>query len=342
VKARYIAIAMLVIGIFAQSAVASPTETFVHPMETWERHASDTYDTFYEDTVKFPHPCRTNGYVGDRCYRGGSSASPGGVPRHCGFGPEYQDGHHHLYGNQEDNQCSAQWHTERRMHAGFDYDDPRHGHQQENCGSSCPDHGNEDNVLAAASGWIVAKVENDGINDDNFGNTVRIKHKCAENCDYDTGVDQQTVDIFFTQYSHCADGTMTTKEWVARGDTVCKVGGTGNRQPDFWLVHLHFEVKDQDQLTGSCQNDAGETATAPGYVDVDRFTMEECGYYDPAQFIERVRVYSDSDDVPFCSQCGGAGEEPEDNSPIPKYCFGPGPLSLECSLIFTRILLLGQ
>lgn len=99
----------------------------------------------------------------------------------------------------------------RKLHAGIDYAAP---------------HGTaifaaEDGVVLT-SGWI-----------NGYGYTVTINHGGG----------------FVTLYAHCSSLVVSAGQAVTKGQTIAKVGSTGNSTGN----HLHFEVK----VNGSAQNPAG-------------------------------------------------------------------------------------
>ena len=258
------------------------SDLFAAPSNTWTRHASDTYEWYDEDEE---HPCNLDEYPDSDCYLD-SNPNNDPIERHCGYGPNY------AYGNQYNNQCS--WPTDDYSHAAFDYDDPSHSHDMngdsDNDGSEY--HGNVDNVVAAASGEIFSLTYN-GANDHAFGNAVIIKHHCY-------GFSMSVLycnssGVIYTVYAHLTSfNNLLVGQWVHKGHVLGHIGGTGNGLTDRWIDHIHFEISDQSTLQKNCDTDAALEAS--GYVKTsgsNSFTMEQCGYRDPAEYINQAVMWHD-------------------------------------------------
>lgn len=143
-----------------------------------------------------------------------------------------------------------------RYHTGIDYQRPAPG-------SSL--------AVVAANRGVVARREVMSPGDQGMGSNLIIEHEL------------ETGEKVYSSYSHLA----SIAEGLREGDTVEKgqvlglMGGSGYGQPDYWGVHLHFEIKDRP-VTHSPSGGPywGYTPTHPS----------QFGYHDPGAFIGLVAV----------------------------------------------------
>jgi len=113
-------------------------------------------------------------------------------------------------------------------------------------------------VKSVANGQIVDKESGSG-----WGNMIRIEHRLPNG------------EIWYSQYGHMLDGSMTSKgigAWVQMGETIGQVGSTGISTGP----HLHLEIKTVN-------------TDGPGYVPNP--TCDSYNYREPLQFI-RDRLYN--------------------------------------------------
>lgn len=143
-----------------------------------------------------------------------------------------------------------------RYHTGIDYQKPEPG-------------GSLD--VVAANRGIIVRREILNYYDQGMGTNLILEHEL------------ETGEKVYSSYSHLA----SIAEGLEEGDTVEKgqvlgiMGGSGNGEPDYWGVHLHFEIKDRP-VTHSPRGGTywGYTPTHPN----------QFGYYDPDAFIGIVAV----------------------------------------------------
>ncbi len=251
----------LVLASFLLQSGVVVAETFMDPIAGWVLHPSDTYDTFKEDEN---HPCNSKKYDGSKCRY--LKNEDGKVPRDCGY----------------NSQCSFRGKT--LSHTAWDYDHPEHkGHgasEWEQYGKGVY-HGSVDDIVASNDGKVVKVVRN-GHNDHLLGNTVIIRHWCDDQLCKDGKI--------YTQYSHLSAILVEKEQFVGRGQTIGRIGGTAGGKKNGWIDHLHFEFKIKPTL--------GDPATPNkyyGYAPAGK--LYEFGYRDPGHFIGKVGIPKGMADV---------------------------------------------
>ena len=142
-----------------------------------------------------------------------------------------------------------------RYHTGIDYQRPASGTQ----------------AVVAANRGVIARREVMSPSDQGMGSNLIVEHEL------------ETGEKVYSSYSHLA----SIAEGLNEGDTVEKgqvlgiMGGSGYGRPDYWGVHLHFELKDLPvPYSPSGGPYWGYTPTHPN----------QFGYHDPDAFIGIVAV----------------------------------------------------
>ncbi|MFL6201984.1 MAG: M23 family metallopeptidase [Thermoanaerobaculia bacterium] len=145
--------------------------------------------------------------------------------------------------------------NKRRHHAGVDF---RRG------------EGPTD-VLAANHGRI-ARIQKMGGSDQGMGTNVIVEHRL------------ESGRAIYSTYSHLASIAPGLKKGslVAKGQKLGVMGGSGYGQPDYWGVHLHFELKDKPVT----HNPSGP-GTWWGYTPSN---PDEYGYHNPNSYFGKVKV----------------------------------------------------
>lgn len=155
-------------------------------------------------------------------------------------------------------------------------------------------HGNKE-IVAIGYG-IVEKIQPNGKEgckrpncaDHGLGNTVIIKHFLVD-------IDQPV----YSMYSHLdsfADG-LKEKVCIKKGDPVGTMGSTGYGQAKYWdnTPHLHLEIKTKPVLNSPSFGGATYGYISPKDSGNDqakhKAELEEHGFYDPKDFIEKKSIY---------------------------------------------------
>lgn len=142
-----------------------------------------------------------------------------------------------------------------RYHTGIDYQRPASGTQ----------------AVVAANRGVIVRREVMSPYDQGMGSNLIVEHEL------------ETGEKVYSSYSHLA----SIAEGLREGDTVEKgqvlgiMGGSGYGQPNYWGVHLHFEIKDRPVPHSPSGGPYwGYTPTHPS----------QFGYHDPGAFIGIVAV----------------------------------------------------
>lgn len=126
-------------------------------------------------------------------------------------------------------------------------------------------------VYASNRGKVV-RLEFVNPNDMGMGTNLILEHELASG------------GKIYTTYSHLAfvEAGLTVGSLVEKGQRIGRMGGSGNGEAGYWIVHLHFEVKDSPVTHNPSGSGIfwGYTPTHP-----DGF-----GYHDPNSFFGVVEV----------------------------------------------------
>ena len=143
-----------------------------------------------------------------------------------------------------------------RYHTGIDYTKPASGSL----------------AVGASNHGTVAYLETLSGNDMGMGTNVIVEHEL------------ESGKKVYTSYSHLASLAPGLKvgDSVAKGQALGIMGGSGYGQPDYWGVHLHFEIKDRPVT----HNPSGG-GTYWGYTPSN---PDGYGYHDPGAFLGIVAV----------------------------------------------------
>lgn len=126
-------------------------------------------------------------------------------------------------------------------------------------------------VYASNRGKVV-RLELVNPNDMGMGTNVILEHELASG------------GKVYTTYSHLmfVESGLAVGSLVEKGQRIGRMGGTGNGEPGYWIVHLHFEVKDSPVT----HNPSG-----PGiYWGYTPAHPDGFGYHDPNAFFGVVEV----------------------------------------------------
>jgi murein DD-endopeptidase MepM/ murein hydrolase activator NlpD len=123
----------------------------------------------------------------------------------------------------------------------------------------------------AANHGRVARIERMG-NDHGMGTNIILEHQLASG------------GRIYSSYSHLDSIEPGLKRWdiVAKGQKLGVMGGSGYGQPDYWGVHLHFEIKDKP-VPHSPSGEGEYWGYTPS--NPDRY-----GYHDPNAYFGKVKV----------------------------------------------------
>lgn len=118
----------------------------------------------------------------------------------------------------------------------------------------------------------VAYIEKMGWNDCGMGTNIIVEHRL------------ESGRRIYSSYSHLAsiEPGLKRGSLVAKGQKLGIMGGSGYGEPDYWSVHLHFELKDKP-VTYNPSGHGEYFGYTPGHPD-------EYGYHDPNAYFGKVRV----------------------------------------------------
>ena len=128
-------------------------------------------------------------------------------------------------------------------------------------------------IHASAYGKVVT-IQQNGQNDHGMGNTVIIEH-ILEN--------GGTVYSLYAHLDSIQD-SLSMGNYVNKGTIIGIMGGSGYGNPNYWGVHLHFEIKDGNVL----HNPVGGGL----YWGYTPSSAENYGYHNPYNYFDIVRVKS--------------------------------------------------
>ncbi len=126
--------------------------------------------------------------------------------------------------------------------------------------------------IVAANHGRIARVQKMGGSDQGMGSNVIVEHRL------------ESGRMIYSSYSHLDSIEPGLKKGVivAKGQKLGIMGGSGYGQPDFWGVHLHFEIKDKPVT----HNPSGH-GTFWGYTPSN---PDEYGYHNPNSYFGKVKV----------------------------------------------------
>lgn len=142
-----------------------------------------------------------------------------------------------------------------RYHTAIDYQRPASGTQ----------------AVVSANRGVVVRLEPMGAFDQGMGSNLIVEHEL------------ETGEKVYTSYSHLASFIPGLREGdtVEKGQVLGIMGGSGYGRPDYWGVHLHFEIKDRPVPYSP------SGGTYYGYTPAN---PDQFGYHDPNAFIGIVAV----------------------------------------------------
>lgn len=142
-----------------------------------------------------------------------------------------------------------------RYHTGIDYQRPASGTQA---------------VVATNFGFVVHR-ETMSPDDQGMGSNVILEHTLG------------TGEKVYSSYSHLAsiDSRVKLGSKVKKGQVLGIMGGSGYGEPNYWGVHLHFELKDLPVT---------HSPSGGPYWGYTPENPDQFGYHDPGAFIGIVAV----------------------------------------------------
>ncbi|RJQ09123.1 MAG: M23 family metallopeptidase [Dehalococcoidia bacterium] len=158
--------------------------------------------------------------------------------------------------------------NETPHHAGIDYfADAAYATTRGVVASVIPNHVTCPEPTGGRTVWSNGKLRRNGCDDHGMGNTAIVKHVIAGK------------DPVYSLYTHLASIDVREGQCVAAGDRIGMVGGTGQGDPDYWVDHLHFEIKNEDTITAPGSPGGKNYGYTPTLIPTD------VGYRDPDVFL---------------------------------------------------------
>lgn len=118
----------------------------------------------------------------------------------------------------------------------------------------------------------VARIERMGWDDCGMGTNIILEHRL------------ESGRRIYSSYSHLAsiEPGLRRGHLVAKGQKLGIMGGSGYGQPDYWGIHLHFELKDKP-VTYNPSGSGEYFGYTPSHPD-------RYGYHDPNAYFGKVKV----------------------------------------------------
>lgn len=134
--------------------------------------------------------------------------------------------------------------------------------------------GNGDKIVRATNHGRVHKIVRNGGGDHGMGNTVILEHfttdgqRVCSSYSHLKSIDDEVYEKYKKRYTH--------QEWLTVGARIGEMGGTGYGQEQYWVTHLHFEMKSDCTLGAPTNPDSywGYTPNYPsgyGYLDPNAY-----------------------------------------------------------------------
>lgn len=127
-------------------------------------------------------------------------------------------------------------------------------------------------AVVASNHGRIARIQKMGGSDQGMGSNVIVEHRL------------ESGRAIYSSYSHLASIEPGLKKGslVEKGQKLGIMGGSGYGQPDYWPIHLHFEIKDKPVT----HNPSGP-GTYWGYTPSN---PDEYGYHNPSSYFGKVKV----------------------------------------------------